>query len=307
MDTNQLIAFQRVVREGTFSRAALSLDLGQPALSARIRALEDQLGGPLFKRGRRVQLTPLGQSFLPYARRALETLDEGARVARLAEQGGRGRVSVGCLGSLAGALLGPAIAELMRTLPGTECHVRSADHEFVLQLLWDGVVELGIVAWPCSDATAGELTALSVFSEPVVLVVHPQHPFARKRSLRSADFDRCDTPLMRLRWSKTHDERLLKLAERTGGLVEVAMQSARHLVLDGSAIGFFPRSYVAEDLDRGTLLEVKVRDLPTITRDSALVRRDAAPPPGPASQELVRILEAQASRCGFTRPRKRRR
>jgi DNA-binding transcriptional LysR family regulator len=40
MDTLQLLAFQRVVREGTFSSAALSLNIGQPALSARIQALE---------------------------------------------------------------------------------------------------------------------------------------------------------------------------------------------------------------------------------------------------------------------------
>jgi hypothetical protein len=87
MDTQQLLAFQRVVREGSFSRAALTLDIGQPALSARIQALEAKLGGALFSRGRRVALTPLGTAFLPYARRALETLEEGARVARSAQSG----------------------------------------------------------------------------------------------------------------------------------------------------------------------------------------------------------------------------
>jgi DNA-binding transcriptional LysR family regulator len=60
MDTDQLLAFQRVVREGSFSRAARTLDIGQPAVSARIQALEAQLGGALLTRGRRLGLTALG-------------------------------------------------------------------------------------------------------------------------------------------------------------------------------------------------------------------------------------------------------
>src|SRR5690242_16890547 len=110
MDSAQLLAFQRVVREGTFTRAALSLNIGQPTLSARIQTLEAELGGRLFTRGRRVALTALGTHFLPYVRRALETLDEGARVARAAERGEHGRVTLASLGSLADGLVGPALA-----------------------------------------------------------------------------------------------------------------------------------------------------------------------------------------------------
>lgn len=121
MDTAQLVAFQRVVREGTFSRAALTLGIGQPALSARIQTLEAELGGALFTRGKRIALTALGTHFLPYVRRALETLDEGAKMARSAGRGERGRVSIGTLGSLAGGLLGPALGAFSRAHPAVEC------------------------------------------------------------------------------------------------------------------------------------------------------------------------------------------
>src|SRR5690242_12243270 len=87
MDIDQLSAFDRVVREGGFSRAAIALGIGQPAVSSRIRALEEAVGGALFVRGRRIALTPLGESFLPYARRALEVLGEGVEAARLAGRG----------------------------------------------------------------------------------------------------------------------------------------------------------------------------------------------------------------------------
>ena len=102
MHLDQLAAFDRVAREGSFSRAALSLGLGQPAVSARILALEEAVGGTLFVRARRIRLTALGESFLPFARRALELVREGTEVARLAQVGERGKVRIGALGSLAG-------------------------------------------------------------------------------------------------------------------------------------------------------------------------------------------------------------
>ncbi|HEX5691219.1 MAG TPA: LysR family transcriptional regulator, partial [Roseiflexaceae bacterium] len=75
MDLHQLMAFERIAREGSFSRAAWSLQIAQPTISARIQALEQEVGGALFVRGgRRVTLTERGESFLPYARRAMEVL-----------------------------------------------------------------------------------------------------------------------------------------------------------------------------------------------------------------------------------------
>src|SRR5689334_18140039 len=76
MDLDQIAAFERVVREGSFSRAAVALGIGQPAVSSRIQALEEDVGGILFLRGRRVSLTPMGEGLLPYARRVLEVLRE---------------------------------------------------------------------------------------------------------------------------------------------------------------------------------------------------------------------------------------
>src|SRR3954462_1083221 len=90
MHFDQLAAFDRVAREGSFSRAAVALGLGQPAVSARILALEDAVGGALFLRARRIRLTALGESFLPFARRALEVVREGVAAARLPRGGGRG-------------------------------------------------------------------------------------------------------------------------------------------------------------------------------------------------------------------------
>jgi LysR family transcriptional regulator, low CO2-responsive transcriptional regulator len=299
MDTDQLLAFQRVVREGSFSRAGRTLNIGQPAVSARIAALEAQLGGALIVRGRRLSLTPLGVTFLPFVERALDTLDEGTTVARLSQSHRGGRVTLAALGSLSGGLLGPALSQFVRAHPAVECSMRSGDHEFVLQLLADRVVDLGLIAWPCRDAAARELVQLAILHEPVLLVAHPKHGLARRRRVTRAELMELGRPFLRLRWWTRHHPELQAIADGTGSALEVPMQAARHLVLEGAAVGFFTRTLVAEELERGALVRVDVSDLPAIERQSALVRRTRTGPMTPPMRAFVDAIRRQATLLGL--------
>src|SRR6266536_2182603 len=147
MDTDQLITFERIAREGSFSRAALSLGLAQPTVSARIQALEQAVGGPLFARsGRGIALTDLGASFLPFARRALDVLDAGVEAARQVTVGQRGQVSIGVLESLSGSFLGPALADFHASHPEVDVLVRAGRQANLVKLLLDGVIGLALIA-----------------------------------------------------------------------------------------------------------------------------------------------------------------
>jgi len=302
----QLVAFERVVREGSFSRAALALEIGQPAVSNRIQTLERALGGALFRRGRRTTVTTLGESFLPYVRRALEVLAEGVATARLTQEGQRGRVTLGALGSLAGAVVGPALAKLTAAHPEVDCLVRAGDHESMLTLLLDGIVELALVAWPCPPALELDLQALFTLREPVVLVASRRHALARRAKVLERDVVRLARPLYRLRWWQAHHPAIDRLAQATGRSMELPMESARPLVERGVGVGFFTRALVSEDLRRGALVEIAVRDMAPIVRESALVRRIRAAPLSPAAAKLVTLLRAEAESLGLCRrPRAR--
>jgi len=296
MDVDQLVTFDRVAREGSFSRAAVALGLGQPAVSARIQALEAALGGAVFARGRRVALTALGEGFLPCARRVLEMLDDGVEAARRTRAGSRGRVRLGALGSLAGGLVGPALAQFVRARPEVECTLRSADHEFLVDLLLDGIVDLALVAWPCTEAAAAPLEPLLVLHEPVVLVAHPEHELSGRLRPTPEDVARHARPLLRLRWWKDHHPEITRLAQLSGTTVAIPMETARHLVTRGVGAGFFTRTYIADELARGELVEIRVRGLPRIFRDTALVRRARSAPLSPAAAEFVRVLGGCAKR-----------
>jgi DNA-binding transcriptional LysR family regulator len=306
VDLDQLAALDHVVREGSFTRAAVALGIGQPAVSARIQALEDEVGGTLFTRGRRVALTTLGEAFLPFARRALEVLGEGVQTARLAQVGQRGRLRLAALGSLAGGLVGPAVSALARARPEVEWYVRAGNHEQVVALLLDGVVDLGVVTWPCTEAAVADLQPILLFHEPVILVARPGHPLTSLRRVTQEDVARLGRPLFRLRWWQQHHPALLRLAERAGAAADLPMETARRLALDGAGVGFFTRTYIAEDLERGALVELAVDDLARIHRDSALVRRRRSAL-SPAAAGLVEALRLQAVACGLVAAGRRRR
>ncbi len=80
MSLDQIRSFVAVAETGAVVRAAARLHLSQPPLTRRIRALEDELGAPLFERlPRGMRMTPAGEAFLPHARQVLAAVDAAAR------------------------------------------------------------------------------------------------------------------------------------------------------------------------------------------------------------------------------------
>lgn len=296
MDTDQLVVFERVVREGSFSRAAWALDLSQPTVSARVQALEAAVGGALFLRGGRgVTLTDLGASFLPYARRALEILGEGVDAARQVRSGQRGRVTIGALESLSEGFLGPALASFHAASPQVEVMVRAGRHEQLVQLLRDGVIGLALIAWPCPEALSSDLEVLLPLRERVILVAAPQHPLARRGPSSRQEVAALAKPLLLLRWWLSLPAPLAQLAQQASTLIDLPIYTGRQMALSGVGAGFFPWILVADALGDGRLAELAVPDMPPLGRESALVRIRRAAPPSAAASALVDALRQRAA------------
>jgi LysR family transcriptional regulator, low CO2-responsive transcriptional regulator len=300
MDTEQLIAFERIVREGSFSKAAWALGIAQPTISARVQTLEQQIGGALFTRGGRgATLTDLGASFLPYARRALEVIDAGMDAARQAREGQRGRVTIGVLESLSGSFMGPALAEYHAARPDVELLVRAGRHEQLVELLADGVIGMALVAWPCADTLTTELEPLLELRESVLLVAAPGHPLARRRVVEEREVAEAAQPLLLLRWWLSLPPAVARVAQQARATIDVPMDTGRQMVLSGAGAGFFPWMQVAEHLAAGQLREVSVRGLGPVVRESALVRRAGGAPLSAAAAALVHTLRERAARLGL--------
>ena len=269
MDIDQLLAFERIAREGSFSRAARHLDITQPSISARIQALEQEVGGPLFVRGgRKLALTERGESFLSYVQRALEVLNEGIEAAHLSETGQRGRVTVGTMQSLAGGFLAEAIIEFHNTHPRVSFFARSGHSDQIVEMLYDGLVRLGLIGWPIYNPDLAELLR---FREPLVLVAPTDSALARQRVVRLEEAKKARGHLLIVSWGPSTRGFMARIREQAGPMTELPIETVRYILLSGLGAAFVTRASVAEELRCGKIVEVEVEDLPPAYRESTLV------------------------------------
>ena len=296
MDQNQLVTFERIVREGSFSRAARALGVSQAAISGRIQALEAELGGPLFVRGgRRAALTALGEAFLPYARRALDVLAAGREAARQAQGGGQGRVVVGAVESIADGFLVPVIARYRRDHPRVALSIRTGHTPQIVRELADGLVRLGLVTWQYTAGTV-DLEVLARFREPLVAVVAPTHPLAARGAVTIEQVVREGDPYHETVWGTREDARLAPTSARGWGEQELPHGLMRQLILRGLGAGFLPAPLVREDVVAGRLVALPLAEPGDLARELALVRQAHAESLPVAARELVAAVRAEAAR-----------
>ena len=91
----QVEGFIEIARQGNMRRAAFALSISQPALTARLQGLEEELGTSLFRRSHAgMVLTPAGRAFLPHADRAIEAIRSGSSLIRELELGVVGELAL---------------------------------------------------------------------------------------------------------------------------------------------------------------------------------------------------------------------
>ena len=187
MELRHLATFVAVAEEGNFTRASERLHVVQSAVSAGVRALEQELGAPLFDRTtHRVDLPASGHAWLP----AGGAPPAAARVAREAVEevrgGLRGTVTLGIL--QAAALGSLSVARLLAAFradhPHVELRARQGHSAEMAAQVREGRLDFAFVAMPGRRAAGLELTPLG--REPMPLGVHAGHPLAGRADVELA-------------------------------------------------------------------------------------------------------------------------
>ena len=293
----QIEAFVEVVRRGTVSRAAETLGITQPALTARLHALERELGQDLFARsGRGVRLTDAGRVFLPHAERALLAIADGR--ASIADQasGRAGKLIIGATGSVSSYVLPKVLKRFRTEHPRVELTVRTGHSEQVLELVLAESVELAIVR----ELRHDDVDVVPLYDDELTLVTHPSHPFARRGSARLADvvaeglvvFDR----------ASSYYELTQALFVGAGVPPRMIMEldnfeAAKKMLEEGLGVALLPIVAVARELELGQLASVPIVDAGPVHRRMVVIRRnDVGPPGGIASAFLDLLLEMVGTR-----------
>jgi len=180
----QVEGFLEVARRGNVSRAAEAMFVTQPTLTARLHALERELGEPLFARTRRgMRLTDAGRAFLPYAERALRAVRDGKQALADARSASAGRLVLGAAPAVSTYVLPAILQRFAGTNPRIEVAVRTGHSEDVLQMLLREEVQLAMVR----SLRHPDIESIPLYEEALVLVVPPGHPFAGRAKVGIAD------------------------------------------------------------------------------------------------------------------------
>ncbi|MGM9488156.1 LysR family transcriptional regulator [Ideonella sp. YS5] len=174
-----------LAQSGSFTRSAEELYLTQPALSRSIRALEDELGQPLFDRvGRRSVLTPFGVESLQRARQLISDADELAASGRQMQEGRSGTVRIG-LGSGPGAMLmTPLLKTMAKSHPALRVEVARGPTEVLTRRLRERELD-ALVVDVRSLSPAPDLRVANLSEMRGAFMVREDHPLTRfKGALR---------------------------------------------------------------------------------------------------------------------------
>jgi DNA-binding transcriptional LysR family regulator len=177
----QLRHLLSLARTGSFSKSAAALFLTQPALSRSIRALEDELGQPLFDRiGRVSELTPFGRDVIARAQDLVLAADELRDSGRGASEGQQGLLRIG-MGSGPGAMLmTPLLLKMAQERPRLRVEVARGATDLLVQALRERALDALIVD-ARSLRPAPDLSTQLLHDMAGAFLVRRGHPLARRR------------------------------------------------------------------------------------------------------------------------------
>jgi DNA-binding transcriptional LysR family regulator len=298
----QIEGFVEIARQSNMRRAALALSISQPALTSRLQGLEDELGTALFRRTHTgMVLTPAGRAFLPHADRVLEAVRSGAALVRDLGHGVVGELALAVAPAVSAYVLPDVLARFTERHPGVRLLVRTGHSEEIVDLVLRGEVDLGIVR-QLRDA---RVRSRPLYEDELVLVVWPDHPFARAGRIDVAEIAHLQLILFD-RTSSYYDV-TNALFRKAGvvprGITEVDnIEAAKRMVERGLGVALLPGTAVADAVSNGTLREIELVGAEAIRRRIVAVERLGPRPASPFVASLWELLD----RIPETIPRARR-
>ena len=275
MDLGHLEVFLTVAREGRFSRAAEKLHRTQSAISQTIRKLEQEIGEPLLDRSSREGLlTDAGRVLQEYAERLLNLRSDAHEALVELRHLHRGKLAIAANEFTALYLL-PVLAEFRRLHPMVRLMVhRSLGSHIPDDVLRHGS-ELGVLTY---DPQERQLHSIVVYLDELIFVVPPRHPLARERqvSIRQLGAESFVAHIV----SSPYREKVIQAFKRYKTPLHMdielpTLQAIKSFVAMGNGVAFLPEISVKDELGRGDLVHIPVREL-SLHRKLRLIYRKSA-------------------------------
>jgi DNA-binding transcriptional LysR family regulator len=302
----QIEGFVEVARSQKLGQAAGELFITQPALTARIQRLEQELGVPLFVRTPTgMRLTDPGRTFLPWAVRALDAVEEGRRHVDELARGGAGELAIGAAPAVGTYVLPALLKSFSDDLPNVSLVVRTGHSEEILDMVLRGEVEVGLVR----ALLHPQIQSVPFYEETLVLVTDPSHPFAVRKGISIAEI--AEVQLILFDRTSSYHGLTSSFFREAGvtprGVMELDnIDAAKKMVQQGLGVALLPQTAVAGELADGSLVAVRLADVEPAHRQIVAVRRkDYGAPTGLVAAFMEKLSRAEVGRSRGRRPSRR--
>jgi len=249
MEVRQLQIFRILAEELNFTRTAEKVHTVQSNVTAQIRALEEELGVPLFDRlGRRVTLTDAGRRFQPFAEQALTAMEQGQRVIQAGAEPS-GPLRLGSPESILTYRLPPILRTYRERFPHVELSFLPHLNDSLVAELESGKLDMVI----CMSDTVSNpaLVSVPLRTETILLLGHSSHPLTRKAAVHPTDLAGQTLLLTEsgCGYRSKIDRILIQQNVRPGNITEFSsIEAMKSCVAAAMGIGLLPGIVVAAEL-----------------------------------------------------------
>ena len=295
-----------VADTGSFTAASRRLHVSQSAVSRQVLLLEEELGEPLFLRlGRKVRLTPAGETLLQLSRRVLADIQDTTSAIVDHQRTLRGTVQMGGGMTVCLHVFPALLKEFRRKHPEVEVKLTTGGTPFLLERMRAGAVDVALLTLPVEGS---DLASVPVMREELLLAMHPSHPLARKRRITAADLDGQPFVLFE-RGSSTRrvvDEMFAREQVTPRIVMETEnVEILKALVLIGMGITIIPYQAVTREVHAGRLRCIRIDGVSLVRETGWVYLRTARVPR--AVQQMFEALQRTMPRLKLAPPARVRR
>lgn len=274
MDLDQLHTFLEIVRLKSFSKAAQTCYRTQPAISAQVRQLEQELKAPLFDRlGTRIELTTAGKIFTEYAEQILELRRVAQDKIQELERVPRGELVIAANEATCIYVLPNVFSEYKKQFPNVQLQVDRSFSSRVVQAVMENQADFGITQLPVQEK---KLEIVRIHTDEIKLILPPCHKLATKRVIFAKEL--VDDPILLPRAGVTR-RRLDAWLELVEDKINVSMEldsteMTKRFVIAGLGLAFLANSHCREEVAADKLETVSLGPESMIRQLALVYRKD---------------------------------
>jgi len=276
MDFDQLHTFLEIVRLKSFSKAAQTCYRTQPAISAQVRQIEQELRTELFERfGSRISLTTAGRLFAEYAAQMLDLRRRAQDAIAELETNPRGELVIAANEATCIYILPKVFSVYRQLFPSVQLQVDRSYGSRVVDAVMENSADFGLTQLPAEEK---RLQVVNVFRDEVRLIVPAGHPLAKRKGVSPEDVT--GDFLLLPRQGKTRT-RLNQWLEPVEDNLRISMEldsteMMKRFAMAGLGVTFLAVTNCREEIAAGKLQALALLPEPMVRRLGLIYRKDKA-------------------------------